>query len=260
MLDGQHQAWAGNAGWLNARGDVTSGAVIGEYVLSGYLYSANLGWIHLGDGSPDDGIRYSNTSATDYGVNRLADGKLRGYAYSANVGWINFEAQGDANVDLLTRQFSGYAYSANVGWINLGDATYFLQAENIQPGVDTDSDGIADAWELEHTGSLVTLSATGNADSDIALDVEEYAADTDPLVSASAFRITQNDFSIGSFFIEWTTQNTRLYEVEGSTDLQNWQSVSSIRVGNVAGQDNHTVTDYPAEPKVFLRVKATVPR
>src|SRR5882757_3837098 len=62
-------AYGANLGWMDWRGDTNNGAVIGEYVCSGYVWSANVGWIHLGSGAPANGIRYQNNSATDYGVN-----------------------------------------------------------------------------------------------------------------------------------------------------------------------------------------------
>src|ERR1035437_5041441 len=49
-------AFGANVGWFNAGGDVTHGAVIGEYVCSGCLWAANVGWIHLGDGTPANSI------------------------------------------------------------------------------------------------------------------------------------------------------------------------------------------------------------
>src|SRR6266436_2166875 len=63
-------AYGANLGWMDWRGDTNSGAVIGEYVCSGYLYAANIGWINLGNGSPANQIQYQNNSATDYGVNQ----------------------------------------------------------------------------------------------------------------------------------------------------------------------------------------------
>jgi hypothetical protein len=87
-------AWGANVGWMDGRGDVANGAVIGEYVCAGYLYAANLGWISLGDGSPASGVQYQNASAGDYGVNRDSLGNLRGYAWGANIGWVAFESTG----------------------------------------------------------------------------------------------------------------------------------------------------------------------
>src|SRR5215472_16009948 len=56
-------AYGANIGWLDWRGDTNNGAVIGEYVCSGYLYAANVGWINLCSGSPANGIQYQNNSA-----------------------------------------------------------------------------------------------------------------------------------------------------------------------------------------------------
>jgi len=49
---GYHYGYGANLGWLDWRGDTANGAVIGEYVCSGYLYPANVGWINLGSGRP----------------------------------------------------------------------------------------------------------------------------------------------------------------------------------------------------------------
>ena len=73
-------AYGANIGWMDWVGDTNNGAVIGDYVCSGYIYSANVGWINLGSGSPADGIYYQNISATDFGVNQDGLGNLRGYA------------------------------------------------------------------------------------------------------------------------------------------------------------------------------------
>jgi len=116
-------AWGANLGWMDWRGDTNNGAVVGLQVCSGNIYSANVGWIALGNGTPVNGQQYLNNSAADFGVNRDTAGNLRGYAYGANIGWIAFESTGAPKMDLLTGNFSGYAYSANCGWISLSNAT-----------------------------------------------------------------------------------------------------------------------------------------
>ena len=100
-------AWGANLGWVDWYADGANGAVIGQYVCSGYIYSANVGWINLGSGSPANGIQYQNNSATDFGVNQDGLGNLRGYAYGANIGWINFENTGAPKADLGTGKLSG---------------------------------------------------------------------------------------------------------------------------------------------------------
>lgn len=121
-------AYGANTGWIDTRGDVANGAVVGLQVCSGNIYSANVGWINLGDGTPVNGVQYLNNAAVDFGVNRDADGNLRGYAYGANIGWINFETNGAPKMDLVTGNFSGYAYSANCGWISLSNASAYVQS------------------------------------------------------------------------------------------------------------------------------------
>jgi hypothetical protein len=59
-----HFAYGANLGWMDWRGDVNNCAVIGEYVCSGCLYAANVGWIHLGDGTPANRIQYQNNSGS----------------------------------------------------------------------------------------------------------------------------------------------------------------------------------------------------
>jgi hypothetical protein len=214
-------AYAANAGWVNAAGDVTNGVVVGETYCSGFMYGANFGWVNVGDGSPDNGTAYSNLSGTDYGVNLDPGGNLRGFAYAANVGWINFEAMGDPQVDLLTGTMSGSAYAANMGWISLSNAQAFVQTDHLEPGPDTDLDMIPDAWELSHTNDLVALSKMGDGDGDGASDLEEYLADTDPFDAGSLFAITATvlDPAMSESDVTWNSEVTRLYRVELNTDL-----------------------------------------
>src|ERR1051326_9018304 len=123
--------FGGNIGWTDWRGNTNSGAVIGEYVCSGYIYAANVGWINLGSNAPANGIQYQNNSATDYGVNHDGLGNLRGFAWGANIGWINFENNGAPKVNLATGKLSGFVYSANCGWISLSNAFAVVQTDHI---------------------------------------------------------------------------------------------------------------------------------
>lgn len=118
----QAYGWFENAGWLDLRGDETSGVVVGENVLSGFAWSENVGWINFGDGSPANGVYYSNTVAGDFGVNRDSFGNLSGYAWGENIGWIAMDtlSSGGARVSIesATGRFAGYAWSENIGWLN----------------------------------------------------------------------------------------------------------------------------------------------
>jgi hypothetical protein len=216
---GNHYAYGANLGWMDGRGDTANGAVIGEYVCSGYIYAANVGWIRLGGGAPANGIQYQNNSATDYGVNLDGLGNLRGYAYGANIGWVNFEATGAPKVDLATGKFTGYAWSANCGWIGLSNTVGFVQTDTIAAGADGDGDGIADGWERTRFGTLATATAASDYDRDGMTDRQEYLAGTDPLDLNDNLRITYMERGVPPhsptyMMLEWTSKPTRFYHLE----------------------------------------------
>jgi hypothetical protein len=178
-------AWGANIGWTNWRPSPANGVSIGRYICSGYIYGANVGWINLGSGNPANHIQYANNSATDFGVNFSIDpnspghGLLRGFAYGANIGWINFEASGNPYIILSNGQLQGFAYSANCGWINLGDSSFLLKTDSIDPGVDKDADGIADAWEYKFFGGTAA-NPDADPDGDGESNLSEYKAGTNP--------------------------------------------------------------------------------
>ena len=254
-----HFAYGANVGWCDFRPSAGVGAVLGEYVCSGSLYAANIGWISLGSGAPANLVQYKNNTATDYGVNLLPGGLLRGYAYSANVGWIAFESTGNPRVDLTTGNLLGYAYGANIGWLNLAA----VRTDSLQPGADTDGDGIADAWEITRAGNLTTLTATGDADGDGVSDRDEYFADTNPLLAQDALRITDFGQS-GSGFVatlKWTSRSTRNYRIEVIDNLASGLWVDSGLGTIPADGDFETGRGFNGapSPQRFYRVRAMRP-
>ena len=262
-------AYGANIGWLNWRGDVTNGAVVGEYVCSGSIWSANCGWISLGSGVPANGIQYGNASGTDFGVNLaghfisagIPRAQLRGFAYGANIGWINFETTGNPEISLSTGRLSGFAYSANCGWIDLASATAFVQTDTIRPGADTDGDSLADAYEFTHTNpdSLAVLTASGDADGDGESDVQEYLANTNPRDPTSALRITNFNTVSTAFSLTWTSNATRRYRLENKTDLL--AATWTLTLDNILPDGTATTRNgaTAASPQRFFRVQAFLP-
>jgi hypothetical protein len=260
-------AYGANIGWINSQGDLTNGAVIGEYVLSGYIYGANVGWINLGDGTPVNNISYLNNSATDFGVNAVPSLtpckiNLRGFAYGANIGWINFENIGNPQVDLATGGLSGYAYGANVGWINLGQLGVIVETDSIKKGTDSDGDGIADAFELTYAGNLGTMTAATDHDGDGELDLDEYLEGTNPFDPNSKLQITSfvTNSNGSSSAIVWTSVTSRKYRVQKNPDLlSSWTTV----LNNIVPSAGTTTSSGPlgdlAAGQRFFRVQAFSP-
>ena len=264
--------YGGNIGWVDARPSEEAGARVEEHVCSGYLYSANVGWIHLGGGSPVNGYAYGNLSASDYGVNVVtsgigggAPGALSGYAYGANVGWIVFDAAGSPRVDLATGRLSGYAYSANVGWLHLGEFALSVSVNTIMPAPDSDGDGLSDAWELAQFPDLAVLASSGDYDGDGAPDSAEYLADTDPTDPADYFRVLAFSLDRGAVpdfaVLSFTSRPTRHYRIEFASSLAGqWTESALGRFAPGAGSfTTRAVDTWENPPAIFLRVRAERP-
>ena len=264
-------AYGVNIGWIDWRGDVVNGAVIGAFVCSGYLYSANAGWIHLGDGTPVNGIRYQNNSAADFGVNHDGIGNLRGFAYGANIGWLAFtnrEASGGTydgpKVNLLTGRLSGFIWSANCGWISLSNQFAFVRTGTMDCGPDTDGDGIPDAWELLYAGNLVNLTGPGDNDDDGMTNLEEFESDTNPLdpLSNLRFQGIQKNNAAQPTRLEWASSPTRQYRVRGSTDVgapQPWPDVGLGLITPDAGATTQRNVPVTPDPFRFFLIEAIKP-
>lgn len=270
-------AWSANGVWINARTSALTnstggGVTAGSYVLSGKMWSANMGWIDTGDGSPANGIRYQNAEVSgqpDFGVNHDGAGRLYGLAWGQNIGWVNFGpasiVQGvwsnSPRLDLNTGAITGLAWRQNVGWINLGDtASPTLATLTIQCGVDTDNDGIADAWEYDRDGrlgpNLARLSANGDFDGDGVSDAKEYLADTSPF-SASDFLAYDSITRTGTVAtLKWKSRPTRIYQNHVSTNLLSWSPVGSPFSGEglvLTAAFNRT------EPRLYFRLSTGCP-
>jgi hypothetical protein len=133
---GAKRSWGENIGWMDWRDSGNpagaQGARLSVTFLSGFIWCENVGYVHLGSGTPVGGS-YANTTGTDFGVNRhAATGALTGLAWSENGGWINFgggtlaSPPRPARFDAAAQRLRGFAWAENLGWINLDDATSFV--------------------------------------------------------------------------------------------------------------------------------------
>jgi len=257
-------AYGANVGWMDwsgPNGEGTIGAVIGQYVCSGFIYSANVGWINLGSGSPANGIQYQNNSAADFGVNQDGLGNLSGLAWGANIGWINFASSGAPRINMITGQFSGFVWSASCGWISLSNAVAYVQTDTISAGA-LAPDGLPIAWLLTYFG---TTNENANADptgKGMTLE-QDYLAGTVPTNADSVLRITAESFASGgtSASLTWDSVPTRYYYILKTPSLSSPAWVDS-GLGLVSPSAGSTTTaGFPDTnaPMRFYRVEAVRP-
>jgi len=249
-----------NIGWIDWRGETNSGAVIGEYVCSGDIWAANVGWIHLGSGAPTNGVRYQNLSANDFGVNHDGQGNLRGYAYGANIGWINFETNGAPKVDFKTGKLSGYAYGANCGWISLSNGFAFVKTDTITPGA-VGANGLPMAWMLTSFGTT-NVNVNADPDGDGMSNRQEYLAGTNPTDANDNLAITSYTTTPGGTLatVTWKSSLTRCYCIQKSLDLTSSLWLDS-GLGLIAPDGTSTTRVFgdTNAPMRFYRVQAVRP-
>lgn len=265
-IDAAHRlAYGANVGWMNLRGDVTNGVVVGEFVCRGLAYGANIGWIRFGNGAPTNGIRYGNRTADDYGVNHDGAGGLSGFAYGANVGWIQFvPARGAPRMDLATGRMSGHAFGANIGWISLSNLEAHVRTDWMEGGPDTDGDGMPDAWESTYRPELHELKPGGaDYDHDGVPDVEEYRADTNPDDPDDWFGIRRlvvaNETNMT---VTWASRPTRLYRLEKAIALDEFTPWGEALPGLVrpdAGGTTERSFEEPWKQRMIYRAVAVRP-
>jgi len=253
-------AYGGNVDWMDWYADGVNGAVIGEYVCSGYIYAATVGWINLGGGSPTNGIDYQNLAANDFGVNQDGLGNLRGYAYGANIGWVNFEDTGAPKVNMVTGEMNGFVWSANCGWISLDNAAAYVQTDFIAPGA-LAPDGLPIAWLLTYFGAT-NVDANADPTGKGMTIGQDYLAGTNPNSSASLFEITGATFAPDgtSATLTWSSEPTRYYYIQEALNLglADWTYSSAGLVSPAGASTTSGFTDSDAQDR-FYRIQAVRP-
>ena len=116
--------------------DGTDPVAVGDYLLSGWVFSSQIGWIHLAP---------SITSTTWAGVQNDDNGNLSGYGWGISGSWVNFNPSNatgantvphGVQIDPTTGDFSGWAWVQNYGWM-LFDCSHASDGSTI-PCVQTD--------------------------------------------------------------------------------------------------------------------------
>lgn len=126
--------------------------------------------------------------------------------------------------------------------------------------VDTDGDGLSDAWELAYFSNPTNASPTDDPDEDGLFNWQEYGAGTHPSNHASVFKMGTSEYSRGTsetgFVIRWSSETGQFYSIDRSTNL---------RAGSFPGQASNLLATPPLNAYTdittsagpyFYRVKA----
>ena len=102
-------------------------------------------------------------------------------------------------------------------------------------GVDSNGDGLPDAWQyavIRAIGkpglTLADISPGGDADGDGMTNLQEFLAGTYAFDPKDGFTVALKSIEGTSANLEFTVINRRSYTVEGSNDLHNWTPLSFV--------------------------------
>lgn len=84
--------------------------------------------------------------------------------------------------------------------------------------VDSDGDGLADAWEMQHFGSL-GANPGDDPDGDGMSNLREFRAGTNPTDPSSLFELVEISKGPNGISVRWSSQPERSYRVRRSTSL-----------------------------------------
>ena len=152
-----------------------------------------------------------------------------GNPVKAGLTWTNPGAAGPCYVGVRgLHEFTTGAYQVVVSPLNVQD---------------TDGDGLPDAWEVQHFGSL-TNGAGGDHDEDGVVNLTEFYTLTQPTNASSRFAITAITQAGGTVSVAWAAAPWARYEVDADINLPgaSWGGVTNrLRTNTVAGTEFYHV-------------------
>ena len=113
-------------------------------------------------------------------------------------------------------------------------------------GVDSDGDGLPDAWErmlmaaMGRNGALKDVRPDADDDGDGISNLKEYLAGTYAFDPADGFVVTAKGVDGGRSVLEFLALRGRTYTVEASADMNGWKAVSFALSGDAATAGERT--------------------
>jgi hypothetical protein len=130
-------------------------------------------------------------------------------------------------------------------------------APPLNPGADTNVNGLPDAWEVENFG-VMGVEAAGDADGDGTTNMMEYLAGTNPRSGASVFRPTTH-LEEGKLILTVPTVLGRNYRVWGTENLKNGWGTAPL--DTIFGDGSTVEWEYvmSLSTRYFLRIEILIP-
>ena len=155
------------------------------------------------------------------------------------------------------RRWNGGEVDLFKGWIDeirvsaaALPASKFL-ASGTSTGGDSDSDGMADAWEIANFGNL-SQTAAGDYDKDGTSNIAEYMLGLNPASGSSRFKA-----SLATGTLSWPSAAGVVFTVQRSATLTGtWSDVATV---TAVGTSSTWVDPSPPAGKAFYRVVLTTP-
>lgn len=150
-----------------------------------------------------------------------------------------------------------HAFNADGSYIGILDGLEI----GIDPGPDSDGDGMRDAWETAN--GLDPQNPVGADGGDYLwpngmTSYQHYLAGTDPRAAVAAFRVTDIQPSGPNVDLTWATVPGKRYNILLSTDLGGWTRVMD---GNIpmeitaTGASSTATIPHPGGDKIFVRIQ-----
>jgi len=124
-------------------------------------------------------------------------------------------------------------------------------------GVDSDGDGLPDAWEQAliavYGGTLADIKPNDDTDGDGISNLDEYLAGTYAFDPSDGFRLSLVELIDGNSQLEFLAIRGRTYTIQSSSNLQQWTPVDfRVVTGGVPGT---LQSRYQADDVRLLRVE-----
>ncbi len=124
-------------------------------------------------------------------------------------------------------------------------------------GVDSDGDGLPDAWEQSlisvYGGTLASINPNDDTDGDGISNLNEYLAGTYAFDPTDGFRLALTEVNAGASVMEFLVIRGRSYSIQASSNLQQWTPVNFRVVSGAAA--GGLQSSYQATAVLPLRVE-----